>query len=80
MVPSAVVVAAGNVPAFVLTDIDIADMLATLAPYTTPARFQALLFTRGAAGRARVPQAQARCPTHGVPNEMDLLGDVQVRG
>lgn len=37
------VVAAGNVPAFVLADVDVAEMLAALAPLTTHARFQALL-------------------------------------
>jgi hypothetical protein len=42
--PSSAVVAAGNVPAFVLADLDLAEMLAALAPYTTPARFQMLLF------------------------------------
>jgi hypothetical protein len=45
VVPSAAVVAAGNAPAFVLADIAIAEMLAALAPYTTPARFQTLLFS-----------------------------------
>ena len=45
VVPSTAAVAAGTVPAFILADIDIAEMLAALAPYTTPARFQALLFT-----------------------------------
>ena len=48
VVPSAAVVAAGNVPPFVLADVDMAEMLAGLAPYTTPARFQALLFTLAA--------------------------------
>ena len=48
VVPSAVVVAAGNVPAFILADVAMAEMLAALAPYTTPARFQALLFTLAA--------------------------------
>jgi hypothetical protein len=42
--PSTAVVAAGNVPDFVLADVDIAEMLAALAPLTTPARFQTLLF------------------------------------
>ncbi len=41
--PAAVLVA-GNVPAFVLADVDLAEILAALAPFTTPARFQALLF------------------------------------
>jgi hypothetical protein len=44
-VPSAAVVAAGNVPPFILADIDMAEMLAALAPYTTPAHFQALLLS-----------------------------------
>ena len=47
-VPPAVVVAAGNAPAFVLADVDMAEMLAALAPFTTPARFQALLFSLAA--------------------------------
>lgn len=42
--PSTAVVAAGNVPAFVLADLVVAEMLAALAPFTTPARFQKLLF------------------------------------
>jgi hypothetical protein len=42
--PSTAVVAAGNVPAFILADVDIAEILAALAPLTTPARFQMLLF------------------------------------
>ena len=42
--PSTAVVAAGNVPAFVLADVDVAEILAALAPFTTPARFQTLLF------------------------------------
>jgi hypothetical protein len=42
--PSSAVVAAGNVPAFVLADVDVAEILAALAPFTTPARFQTLLF------------------------------------
>ena len=42
--PSSAVVAAGNVPAFVVADLDLAEMLAALAPLTTPARFQTLLF------------------------------------
>ncbi len=41
---SSAVVAAGNVPAFVLADVDVAEMLVALAPLTTPARFQMLLF------------------------------------
>ena len=45
VVPSTVVVAAGNVPAFILADVAMAEMLAALAPYTTPARFQTLLFS-----------------------------------
>jgi hypothetical protein len=48
VVPSAVVVAAGNAPAFVLADVDMAETLAALAPYTTPARFQTLLFSLAA--------------------------------
>jgi hypothetical protein len=43
--PSTAVVAAGNVPSFVLADVDVAEMLAALAPLTTPARFQTLLFS-----------------------------------
>jgi hypothetical protein len=43
--PSTAVVAAGNVPAFVLADVDVAEILAALAPFTTPARFQTLLFS-----------------------------------
>jgi hypothetical protein len=43
--PSTAVVAAGNVPAFVLADVDVAEKLAALAPFTTPARFQTLLFS-----------------------------------
>lgn len=42
--PSTAGVAAGNVPAFVLADVDVAEILAALAPFTTPARFQTLLF------------------------------------
>jgi len=42
--PSTAVVAAGNVPAFALADLDVAELLAALAPLTTPARFQTLLF------------------------------------
>ena len=42
--PSSAVVAAGNVPAFVVADLVLAEMLAALAPLTTPARFQTLLF------------------------------------
>ncbi len=41
--PSTAVVAAGNVAAFVLADVDVAELLAALAPLTTPARFQTLL-------------------------------------
>jgi hypothetical protein len=48
VVSSAAVVAAGNAPAFVLADVDMAEMLAALAPYTTPARFQTLLFSLAA--------------------------------
>jgi hypothetical protein len=48
-VPSPVVMTAGNAPAFVLADLDLAEMLAALAPFTTPARFQMLLF--GMAGQ-----------------------------
>ena len=44
VVPSAAVLTAGNAPAFVLADIHIAEMLAALAPFTTPARCQMLLF------------------------------------
>jgi hypothetical protein len=40
---SPAVVAAGSVPAFTLADVDIAEVLAPLAPLTTPARFQALV-------------------------------------
>ncbi len=42
--PSTAVVAAGNVPAFVLADVNVAEILAALAPFTTPPRFQMLLF------------------------------------
>lgn len=42
--PSAAVVAARNVPAFVLADVDVAEILAALARFTTPSRFQMLLF------------------------------------
>jgi hypothetical protein len=42
--PSTAVVAAGNVPAFVVADLVLAEMLAALTPLTTPARFQTLLF------------------------------------
>jgi hypothetical protein len=42
--PSSAVVAAASVPAFVLADLDVAEMLAPLAPFTTPQRFQMLLF------------------------------------
>jgi hypothetical protein len=48
VVPSTAVLAAGNAPAFVLADVDMAEMLAALAPYTTPARFQMLLFSLAA--------------------------------
>jgi hypothetical protein len=41
--PSPTVVAAGSVPDSTLADVDIAEVLAPLAPLTTPARFQALL-------------------------------------
>ena len=40
---STAVVAAGNVPAIDLADVDVAELLAALAPLTTPARFQMLL-------------------------------------
>ena len=42
--PSTAVVAAGNVPAFDSANLDVAELLAALAPLTTPARFQTLLF------------------------------------
>jgi hypothetical protein len=42
--PSTAVVAAGNGPAFILADVDVAEILAALAPLTTPTRFQMLLF------------------------------------
>ena len=42
--PSTAVVAAGSMPDFVLADLDVAELLAALAPHTTPARFQTLLF------------------------------------
>ena len=45
VVPAAAVLTAGNAPAFVLADVHIAEMLAALAPFTTPARFQTLLFS-----------------------------------
>jgi hypothetical protein len=41
--PSPAVVAAGNVPASALADLDVAELLAALVPLTTPARFQTLL-------------------------------------
>jgi hypothetical protein len=41
--PSPTVVAAGSVPVSTLADVDIAEVLAPLAPLTTPARFQALV-------------------------------------
>jgi hypothetical protein len=41
--PSPAVVAAGSVPVSTLADVDIAEVLAPLAPLTTPARFQALV-------------------------------------
>jgi hypothetical protein len=41
--PSTAVVAAGNVPAFIVADVDAAQILAALAPLTTPTRFQMLL-------------------------------------
>jgi hypothetical protein len=41
--PSPAVVAAGSVPAFVLANVDLAEILAPLAPFTTPERFQQLL-------------------------------------
>jgi hypothetical protein len=41
--PSSAVVAAASVPAFVLANVDLAEILAPLAPFTTPARFQQLL-------------------------------------
>jgi hypothetical protein len=45
VVPSAAVVAAGNVPAFVPADADVAEFLAALAPDTTPAHFQMILLS-----------------------------------
>lgn len=41
--PSTAVVAAGNVPGLVSADVDVAEILAPLAPFTTPARFQSLV-------------------------------------
>jgi hypothetical protein len=71
--PSTAVVAAGNVPAFVLADVDVAEILAALAPFTTPARFQTLV-----AELAAHPHALERlrrkyawlgelCPTYCLP-------------
>jgi hypothetical protein len=40
VVPSAAVLAAGTAPAFVLADVDMAEMLAALAPYTIPHVFR----------------------------------------
>jgi hypothetical protein len=48
VVPPALVMVAGNAPAFVLADVDMAETLAGLAPFTTPARFQTLLFSLAA--------------------------------
>jgi hypothetical protein len=39
---------AGNAPAFVLADLEVAEILAALAPFTAPSRFQALLFSLAA--------------------------------
>jgi hypothetical protein len=41
--PSSAVVAAASVPAFVLANVDLAQILAPLAPFTSPERFQQLL-------------------------------------
>jgi hypothetical protein len=41
--PSPAVVAAASVPAFVLANVNLAEILAPLAPFTTPERFQQLL-------------------------------------
>ena len=71
--PPPAVVAAGSVSAFILADADIAEVLAPLAPFTTPARFQALV-----AELAAHPHALARlrrkygwlgelCPTYCLP-------------
>jgi hypothetical protein len=66
---STAVVAAGNVPAFILADVDVAEILAALAPFTTPARFQALLFSlaSGPDGLESLKRKHARlrevCPT-----------------
>jgi hypothetical protein len=66
---STAVVAAGHVPAFVLADVDVAEILAALAPFTTPARFQALLFSlaSGPDGLESLKRKHARlrevCPT-----------------
>ena len=43
VVPPPAVVAAGSVSAFILAATDIAEVLAPLARFTTPARFQALV-------------------------------------
>jgi hypothetical protein len=70
VVPSAAVLTAGNAPAFVLTDIHIAEMLAALAPFTTPARFQTLLF-----GLAAPPEGlQWLNPKHGRLRAVFLMG------
>jgi hypothetical protein len=67
--PSTAVVAARNVPAFVLADVDIAELLAALAPFTTPARFQTLLFNLASCpdGLESLKRKHARlrevCPT-----------------
>jgi hypothetical protein len=45
VVPPAAVLAAGNATAFVLADAEVAEFLAVLAPYTTPARFQMILLS-----------------------------------
>jgi len=69
VVPSMAVVAAGNVPAFVLADLDVAELLAALAPLTTPARFQTLLFDLASCpdGLERLKRKHVRwrevCPT-----------------
>lgn len=67
--PSTAVVAAGYVPAVALADVDVAELLAALAPLTTPARFQTLLFNLASCpdGLESLKRKHARwrevCPT-----------------
>jgi hypothetical protein len=70
VVPSAAIVVAGNAPAFVLADVDVAEMLAALAPFTTPARFQTLVF-----GLVAQPEGLAWLKhKHGCLRAMSLTG------